>query len=72
MAAVAAFAASTEGKQYAAVCDRWGIDPGACISDDVLAYALRASLFLATAQEVPELDDWEAAGAANEREWLAG
>jgi hypothetical protein len=71
MAAIAAFASSIEGKRYAAVCDRWGVDPAACISDDVAAYALRAALFVTIAQELPApADEWEAAGAANEREWL--
>lgn len=73
MAAIAAFAASDNGRIYAAVCDRWAIDPAAVVGDDVLAYILRASLMF---QSTPEVEDtepsWESAAAANEREWAAG
>lgn len=42
-AALAEFAQSDSGQFYAAVCDRYGVDPGAAISDDVVAYQLRAA-----------------------------
>jgi hypothetical protein len=74
MAAVAAFARSDQGRLYATVCDRWGIDPGARFSDDVVAFNLRAALMAAQPVEVPSgLEaDLETAGRANEAAWLAG
>jgi len=50
---LADFAASDHGKLYGRVCERYGIDPAAGITDDVLAYNLRAGLALA-GLEVPE------------------
>ncbi len=43
-AGLAAFATSDQGKLYGRVCERWGIDPAAGMTDDVLAYNLRAAL----------------------------
>jgi hypothetical protein len=79
MAAIAAFAQSDRGKLFAAVHDRFGSDPGAGFTDEVLAYNLRAALMfnhpstLELAHEDDEpADDWEAAGLENERAWLGG
>jgi hypothetical protein len=48
---VAAFASSDEGRLYATTCERWGIDPGAILDDDVLAYNLRLALVMADRPE---------------------
>ena len=44
MRVLAGFASSEEGRLYAATCDRWGIDPGAILDDDVRAINLRVGL----------------------------
>lgn len=72
MAAVGSFARSDAGAAYAAICERWGVDPGAAFEDDVLAHNLRAALMIAQAgpQKLDDDDDWVAAGAANTAAWL--
>ena len=78
MAAIAAFATSDKGRLFAAAHDRFGADPGGHFSDGVLAYNLRAALMiqhpspLELATDEEPTDDWAAAAAANELEWLGG
>ena len=71
MAAVASFAASPQGQTYALVCDRWGVDPAAAITDDVLAYNLRAALMLAMPARREAVDEWDEAGQDFEQQWKA-
>jgi hypothetical protein len=74
MAAIAAFAASDQGRIYSSVCQGFGIDPAAGFADDVAAFNLRAALLFGDNRdraEKPE-DEWDAAAAENERAWLAG
>lgn len=72
MAAIAAFAKSDQGRFYAALSDRFGVDPALGFSDDVVAVNLRAALFRALTQDVEkeeegptlatnwrEREDWE-------------
>ena len=40
---VAAFASSEEGRLYAVTCERFGVDPGAIFSDDVMAINARVA-----------------------------
>lgn len=71
MQALAAFAASPQGAAYASVCDRWGTDPAASLTDDVMAYNFRYALATATAPEPADdsrLDDDLAAIRDAERE----
>ena len=55
---VAAFASSEEGRLYAVACERWGVDPGAIFSDDVMAINARVA-FAKVLSEVsePSTDD---------------
>lgn len=84
-AAIADFALSDEGRVFAAIADRWGVDPGVVFpDDDVLAWNLRGALMVGisrgrSANEDPDFatkygadEGWAEAGAANEREWLSG
>lgn len=68
MRVLAVFASSEEGRLYAATCERWGVDPGAILDDDVLAINLRVGLARAMIQE-PEsdLDPGAAARAGGEK-----
>jgi hypothetical protein len=54
--ALARFAASPGGLNYARVCDAWRLDPGAGIEDDVLAYNLRAALIGVLNANAPKPD----------------
>jgi N-acyl-D-aspartate/D-glutamate deacylase len=55
--ALASFASSEDGKTYAMVCERWGVDPAAFLEDDdVLAYNLRAALAVSL-HEPEEVDE---------------
>jgi len=75
MSALAAFAASEQGKLAAAICDRWHVDPGALLADDVLGFNLRIGLgmIVPPAPEPTTAEEgWEEAGTALRREWLAG
>ena len=38
------FAYSDTGRVYARDCERWGLDPGRFISDDVMAFNLRVAM----------------------------
>lgn len=74
MGRVAAFAASPIGQIYGATCERYGVDPAASFTDDVLAFNLRAALMVNApkAESSMEVDEWAAAGRENERAWLSG
>jgi hypothetical protein len=41
---IATFAESKDGKLYRDICERFGVDPGAALDDDVMAYQLRVAL----------------------------
>ena len=56
-AALAAFARSDNGRFYADVCERFGVDPGAAIDDDVLAFQLRAALAVMAAKRADDNPD---------------
>ena len=70
MTAIAAFAQTPQAQMLVTVCDRFNLDPAAGFTDDVLALNLRAALMLIPTRTA-EPDDWAAAGAAVEREWLS-
>lgn len=53
MQALADFCSSPQGRLYAQVCERYGVDPGAVFDDDVAAFNLRLGLIV-TAPEVEE------------------
>ena len=53
MRELAAFASSEEGRLYAVACERWGVDPGAIFSDDVMAINARVA-FAKVLSEVSE------------------
>jgi hypothetical protein len=53
MRVLAAFASSEEGRLYAVTCERFGVDPGAIFSDDVIAINARVA-FAKVLSEVPE------------------
>jgi hypothetical protein len=60
VAPLVAFAQSDRGRAYAAVCERYHVDPAGSFSDDVLAHNFRMALaFDATQQnaETVEGDD---------------
>ena len=65
---IAAFVSSEEGRLYAATCEKWGVDPGAIIEDDVLAINLRVGLASAMLP-VPDavIDPGAAARAGGEK-----
>ena len=44
MERLASFVRSDDGQFYAAVCDRYGVDPGAITDDEHLAFNIRAGL----------------------------
>lgn len=68
MRVLAAFASSEEGRLYAATCERWGVDPGAILDDDVLAINLRVGLAKTMIPEADEtLDPGAAARAGGEK-----
>ena len=68
MRVLAAFASSDEGRLYAATCERWGIDPGAILDDDVLAINLRIGLAKAmTPESEGDSDPGAAARAGGEK-----
>jgi hypothetical protein len=56
---IASFAQSDSGKLYRRTCDRFGIDPGAALDDDVMGYNLNLALLLADVE--PQPDEFEAA-----------
>jgi hypothetical protein len=73
MAAIGAFARSEGGAVYAAVCERYGLDPAAGFTDDLLAFNLRAALLGSAPKALDtETDEWAIAAAENERAWLGG
>ena len=51
---LANFAMSEDGKLYGRVCQRWGVDPAAGITDDVMAYNLRTALLMREAMDADE------------------
>ena len=51
---LANFAMSEDGKLYGRVCQRWGVDPAAGLTDDVMAYNLRTALLMREAMDVPD------------------
>lgn len=51
---LAAFATSSTGKVYGRSCERYGVDPGAILTDDVLAFNLRVALALSDLPEASE------------------
>ena len=53
MRELAAFASSEEGRLYAVTCERFGVDPGAIFSDDVMAINARVA-FAKVLSEVRE------------------
>lgn len=59
---LAAFATSQTGKMYGHVCERYGVDPGEILEDDVLAFNLRAAIALAT---LPEIEPEQSEGFTN-------
>lgn len=61
MMVLAAFASSDEGQLYAASCERWGVDPGAILDDDVMAINLRVGLAkaLSNIRDAEESDEPE-------------
>lgn len=70
MESLARFADSPLGSFYAAVCERYGIDPAASLEDDVEAFNLRAGLALVRSREAAtEGDDAFAANRRMER-WM--
>jgi hypothetical protein len=54
------FATSDAGKIYGRTCERYGVDPGAVLDDDVLALNLRVALVLSDIDE-DEPDEFEQA-----------
>lgn len=48
---LAAFASSSTGRAFGQTCERYGVDPGSVLDDDVLAFNLRAALAIATTPE---------------------
>ena len=60
-AALAAFARSNTGKFYAGVCEKYGVDPGAAIDDDVVAFQLRAALAVVSSQDAKAEENPDAA-----------
>lgn len=53
MRELAAFASSEQGRLYAVTCERFGVDPGAIFSDDVMAINARIA-FAKVLSDVPE------------------
>ena len=53
---------SEEGQLYGATCQQWGVDPGAILEDDVLAYNLRVGLTVAMAATEREDEGTDHAG----------
>lgn len=47
-AAIAEFVQSDAGALYRMSCERFGVDPGAVLEDDVLGYNLRVGLLVAS------------------------
>jgi N-acyl-D-aspartate/D-glutamate deacylase len=72
MAALAAYASSEQGQILGMIADRWGVDPAAGFTDPILATNFRLLLMRSQKSVEMEPDDWEAAGAALEREWTKG
>jgi hypothetical protein len=64
-AALARFVGSTEGEFYAAVCERYGVDPAPEGMPDVLAFNLRAGLALSQAKRQRVANDEAAARAGD-------
>lgn len=58
---LATFATSDAGKVYGRTCQRYGIDPGAALEDDVMAYNLNLALLLGDTDEDEPEDEFEAA-----------
>jgi hypothetical protein len=54
MAPLVAFAQSDRGRAYAAVCERYHVDPAGSFSDDVLAHNFRMALAFDAAQQASE------------------
>lgn len=48
---VAQFATSDAGKVYGRTCQRFGVDPGAVLEDDVMGYNLALALLLGDTEE---------------------
>jgi len=73
MTALVEFVGSDQGRLFGKVCERWGVDPGSFLEDDVLGFNLRLGLGLADRGE-PEPEPttadegWERAGDALRRE----
>jgi hypothetical protein len=54
VAPLVAFAQSDRGRAYAAVCERYHVDPAGSFSDDVLAHNFRMALAFDAAQQNAE------------------
>lgn len=62
---LASFAQSDVGRLYGRTCKTYGLDPGAALEDDVLAFNLNLALLLSDTEDEPE-DEFAAAKRKSE------